>query len=297
MIVVRIYEGLGNQMFEYAYAYALSKSAERKNIKVYLDMRDKDVTVYDKKRIGRPLGIQQFSISLPIANNKILKHWNFMVKETFIYKAINYMQNHKLWKYQVVREEEFNYSKNNLKIRDYSYLVGWFQHYQYFEKYRDDLLKEFTLKRKWLIPVQLQQIMNEHQVVSVHIRKGDYVTNSHARKVMCVCKNDYYIRGINYLKSRLSNLYLFIFTNDEGWVKENLEFDIPYAVISNHYNLSDIQEMMLMSLCNHNIIANSTFSWWGAWMNTHKDKIVIAPKKWFVDGKRENIAMKGWVRM
>lgn len=297
MIVIRIYEGLGNQMFEYAYAYALSKRAAKKNINIYLDMRDKDITINDKKRIGRPLEIKQFNITLSIANAEILKRWAYMEERTFAHKMIAYMQSIGLWRYQVIQEEEFNYSRNYLGIRDYSYLVGWFQHYQYFEKYRTDLLKEFTLKQKLELPMQLQCIMDEYQVISVHIRRGDYITDPRARKIMCVCGDDYYVHAIEFLRAKLSNPYLFIFTNDEKWVEENLQFDIPYNVISNHYNLSDIQEMVLMSMCNHNIIANSTFSWWGAWLNTHKDKMVIAPQKWFIDRKRENIAMEGWVRM
>ncbi len=297
MIVVRIYEGLGNQMFEYAYAYALSKRAEKKNIKIYLDMRNRDVTVYDKRRMGRPLNMQQFNISLPIANAEILKHWGYMTEKTLIHKVISRMQSIGLWKYQVIQEVEFNYSRSCLRVRDYSYLIGWFQHYQYFEMYREALLKEFTLKRELQIPIQLQHIMGEYQVISVHIRRGDYITDTRARKAMCVCGRDYYVNAVKYLQSKLSNPHLFIFTNDEKWVEENLQFDLPSVVISNHYNLTDIQEMVLMSLCNHNIIANSTFSWWGAWLNTHKDKIVIAPKKWFVEGKRKNIAMEGWIRM
>lgn len=297
MIVVRIYEGLGNQMFEYAFAYALSKSAEKKNIKIYLDMRNKDVTVYDKRRMGRPLNINLFNISLPIADDEILGHWNYMTEETFIHKVISCIQGIGLWRYQVAQEVEFNYNRSCLRVRDYSYLTGWFQHYEYFERYREALLKEFTLKQKLQIPIQLQNIMDAYQVISIHIRRGDYITDPNARKAMCICERDYYDNAVEYLKSKLSNPYLFIFTNDEKWVAGNLQFDIPHIVVSNHYNLSDIQEMVLMSLCNHNIIANSTFSWWGAWMNTYQDKIVVAPKKWFVGGKRKNIAMESWVKI
>lgn len=297
MIVVRIYEGLGNQMFEYAYAYALSKWARKKNIKIYLDMRKEAVTVYDKRRMGRPLNIDLFNISLPIADEEILKHWDYMTEETLIHKAINCMQDIGLWKYQIKHEAEFNYNRSCLRVRDYSYLIGWFQHYEYFERYRGALLKEFTLKKELQMPVQLRHILDAYQVISVHIRRGDYITDIRARKAMCICGRDYYINAIKYLKSKLSNPYLFIFTNDEEWVEENLQCDIPYIVVSNHYDLSDIQEMVLMSMCNHNIIANSTFSWWGAWMNTYQNKIVVAPRKWFVDGTRKNIAMESWIRM
>ena len=103
--------------------------------------------------------------------------------------------------------------------------------------------------------------------------------------------------AVKYLKTRVSNPYLFIFTNDEKWVNNNLYFDVPGIVITGHYNLSDVQELILMSQCKHNIIANSTFSWWGAWLNTYENKIVIVPHRWFKDVSRENIALESWVKM
>ena len=140
----------------------------------------------------------------------------------------------------------------------------------------------FTLKEEFIIPSELKKILEEKQVVSLHIRRGDYITNRNVRKIMAICGKNYYSEAVKYVTSKLDNPYIFIFTNDEKWVRDNLFFDVPNIVISNNYNFSDIQEMVLMSYCNHNIIANSTFSWWGAWLNTHEDKIVVAPKKWFL---------------
>ena len=297
MIAVRIYEGLGNQMFEYAYAYALNQRMKKRNIKVYLDMRERDATLLDKKRIVRSIDIDKFNISIPVASNEILRHWDYITDKTIGYRVINYLQDIGLWKYQIVLEDEFNYEKKYLQIKDYSYVNGWFQHHEYFRKYRKQLLSEFSLKEKWDIPSKLKQIMEEYQVISMHIRRGDYLTNSYARKVLPVCRKTYYFNAVEYLKSRVFKPYLFIFTNDEKCVDSCLQFDIPSIVITNHYNLSDIQEMILMSQCKHNIIANSTFSWWGAWLNTYKNKIVIAPYKWFKDESRKNIALESWVKI
>lgn len=297
MIVVRIYEGLGNQMFEYAYAYALSQRMKKRNIKVYLDMREEDATLYDRKRMGRPLAIGQFNISLPVADHEILRHWDYIADKTIMHRIIHCIRNIGVGKYRVVWEDEFNYRRQYLQIRDYSYVGGWFQHYQYFEKYRKRLLSEFTLREKWDVPLQLKQIMEEYQAISLHVRRGDYITNPYARKVLPACNKNYYINAVEYLKLRVINPFLFIFTNDERWVRDNLHFDIPSILITNHYDLSDIQEMILMSRCKHNIIANSTFSWWGAWLNRHEEKIVIAPKRWFSGVDRKNIAMGSWVTM
>ena len=297
MLVVRICEGIGNQMFEYAYAYALAQRMKKKDIKVYLDIRDNDVTLYDRKRIVRAIDIDKFNISIPIADNEVLRHWNYIMDKTIGHRMIYYLQSVGLWKYQIILENKFNYEKKYLQIKDYTYINGWFQHYQYFSRYRKQLLSEFTLKEDWHIPERLKQIMNEYQVVSMHVRRGDYITNSYARKVLPVCRRDYYMNAAEYIKTRVSNPYLFIFTNDEKWVKDNLYFDIPSIMITNYYDLSDVQEMILMSQCKHNIIANSTYSWWGAWLNTYENKIVISPYRWFKDESRENIALENWVRM
>ena len=295
MIVVRIYEGLGNQMFEYAYAYALSRRLESRGIKVYIDVREEAVTEFDKKRYGRSLDILQFNIKLPRADESILRHWTYLNDNRILHRIIYFFLEHRLWKYKVLKEFEYNYTNNYLRVEDNTYIVGWFLHYQYFEKYRNELLREFTCAEKWCIPEQLKKIMEDYQVISVHVRRGDYVNNSKIRKMMCELGEKYYQTAVSCLQSELTFPYLFIFTDDEEWVEENLEFEIPSLVVSNHFNLSALQEMILMSQCNHNIIANSTFSWWGAWLNVHEDKIVIAPKHWFVDKKRNNIAMKSWI--
>ena len=297
MIVVRICEGLGNQMFEYAYAYAVAQRMKKRKIIVYLDMRDSDVTLYDRRRIGRRIAIDKFNISIPAADSEVLRHWNYIMDKTISHRMVQYMQSIGLWKYQVIQEDKFHYEKKYLQIRDDTYVNGWFQHYQYFNGYRKQLLSEFTLKEEWSIPEQLRQIMKEYQVVSIHVRRGDYITNSYARKLLPVCRKDYYMDAVKYLKTRVSNPYLFIFTNDEKWVNNNLYFDVPGIVITGHYNLSDVQELILMSQCKHNIIANSTFSWWGAWLNTYENKIVIVPHRWFKDVSRENIALESWVKM
>jgi len=153
------------------------------------------------------------------------------------------------------------------------------------------------LKEPWKLPETLEQIMKENDVISLHIRRGDYITDPKIRKVMYQCDKKYYEKALEYIRERLNRPYLFVFTNDVNWVKRNLSYDIPMAVVSDQYELTDVQELLLMSYCNHNIISNSTYSWWGAWLNTHKDKIVVAPRKWFLDRQRNTIAAKSWVKL
>ena len=294
MIIVRIYEGLGNQMFEYAYAYALSRRKGYRE-KVHIDIRDKEVSEWDKKRIYRPLEINQFCISLPIASKDMLRKWSYIENLSIMQKIIYQLAQKGIWKYKFLIES--NYDKRYCRPGNDMYISGWFQHYEYFEKLRPKLLCEFTLKQNYIMPQELQYVMNNYEVVSLHVRRGDYINNQYARRLMSICGEDYYRKAVEYIKKRVNDAFLFVFTNDEKWVKSNLKFSIPNIVISNHYGLSDVQELILMSKCQHNIIANSTFSWWGAWLNTNKDKIVIAPERWFRKEDRNSIAVADWIKM
>lgn len=303
MIVVRIYEGLGNQMFEYAYAYALNERAKRQGIKVYLDLRDTAETVSDRARFARTLDIKQFDIRLPAAPPQILSHWDYLSRETAFHRAACRLAEHRLYRYGIHEEYRYqhqyhyNYTKDHFRIRDNTYITGWYQHEEYFATYRQALLKEFSLKKAWKIPVPLKQILKENEVISLHIRRGDYITNPTVRKIMHICDQEYYRKAVEYIRKRLDHPYLLVFTNDVEWVRKNFHSDLPMMIVSETFELTDAHELLLMSCCNHNIISNSTYSWWGAWLNTHKDKIVIAPQKWFVDPQRKNIAAKQWIRL
>lgn len=297
MIIIRIYEGLGNQMFQYAYAFALGKRMKKGNVKIYLDMRENEVSPFDRKRFSRPLKIDDFNITLPIAKDHELKHWNYIKQKTFFQRRVNTLSEKGFWKYRIFVEDEFNFQKEYLKIKDNSYVVGWFQHYQYFERYRNELLKEFVLKEAWETPRQIRELMESRQVISIHVRRGDYVTNPVVRKSIGLCGKEYYLKAVDFFKRQVKEPYFLIFTNDEKWVVENISNNLSCTIVSNHFGLTDVQEMLLMSQCNHNIISNSTFSWWGAWLNIHEDKIVVAPRRWFRDKKRDNIAMRNWIQI
>lgn len=296
MIVVRIYEGVGNQMFQYAYAYALSINKEYKD-KIYLDVRDEAVGERDRKRFYRPLEIDQFQISLPQASPDILKKWDYIESRSLYNKAIYWLAERGIGRYKIYNEDNYNFDKKYLKPKDNSYIMGSFQHDEYFNMLRPGLVKEFTLKKKLIIPAELETIMNRHEVVSIHIRRGDYVNDRCVRKVMGICNEKYYNKAVEYIMEHVKNVYLFVFTDDEQWVKDNLDFKTPHIIISGHFGLSDVQELVMMSKCRHNIIANSTFSWWGAWLNNNESKIVVAPGKWFRESGRKNIAVEQWVTL
>jgi hypothetical protein len=98
-----------------------------------------------------------------------------------------------------------------------------------------------------------------------------------------LCPISYYQNAINYISAQVEQPYFFIFSDDMGWAKENLKMDLPCIYIDHNHGAESYNDMRLMSLCQHHIIANSSFSWWGAWLNASSNKIVIAPKKWFAN--------------
>ena len=117
--------------------------------------------------------------------------------------------------------------------------------------------------------------------VCIHIRRGDYVEDIITNQFHGVCNLDYYYRSIEYIASKIKNPYFFVFSDDPLWVKQNLILKYPCDYIDQNFGKKDYEDMRVISKCKHNIIANSSFSWWGAWLNINPNKIVIAPKNWF----------------
>ena len=173
---------------------------------------------------------------------------------------------------------------------------------KYFKNIEANIRKEFTLKNlltsestKWQ-----EKIRQTKNSVSLHIRRGDYVQDAKTNAFHGTCNLEYYKNALQKIVDKIGNteIEIFIFSDDIEWAKENLKFPYPTNFVSNSQIL-DYEEMYLMSLCQHNIIANSTFSWWGAWLNKNSAKIVIAPKQWSVKKSSDglNILPKEWLQI
>ncbi len=170
---------------------------------------------------------------------------------------------------------------------------GYYQSEKYFIEVKDQILKEFTLKNTLSAPAQ--DIVKNIQTnsVSIHIRRGDYVNNIHHP----LCDLEYYYKALHHIKSNITTPHFFIFSDDIEWAKNNLQ--MHDATFVSNGDLSEVEELLLMSTCSHNIIANSTFSWWAAYLNKNEHKIVIAPKQWT---KKETSDMleilpKTWIQL
>lgn len=172
-----------------------------------------------------------------------------------------------------------------------NYLEGYWQSEDYFSDISDLIKKEFTFKNK------PRRAIAENSV-SLHLRRGDYVTNPKVSHQYFVCDNNYYETAARIISKKLKDPKFYIFAEyleDFIWAKNNL--NLGKKVVNIHYK--DYEDLQLMSMCKHNIIANSSFSWWGAWLNNNPGKIVIAPKRWFKDSSKniDNLIPSAWLKI
>lgn len=277
MLTIELKGGLGNQMFQYAAGRSLSF---KKNKKLNFDL----TFLQDKssKDIKRNYLLDKFNIDNNILINqekKVNKYIKLIAK--FATKFFG---------------EMFYFHLIFLSSR---YLDGYFQSEKYFKNIEDVIRKEFTLKNEMAESAQgvEREISNSSNSVSLHIRRGDYVADVKTNSYHGICELDYYDRAVKYLKNKFGELNIFVFSDDIVWVRENLKLENMHFVSKEE--IKDYEELILMSRCKNNIVANSSFSWWGAWLNKNKDKIVIAPKKWFqkFNINEKNIVPKTWIRL
>ena len=157
---------------------------------------------------------------------------------------------------------------------------GYYQNERYFKDIENIIRKEFTLKNSLSESAEkiYSDIKNKPDSVSVHIRRGDYISDPSANANHGTCSVEYYENALSIIRKKVKSPTFFIFSDDISWVKENLK--IENAIYVSNPEIKDYEELILMSKCKHNIIANSSFSWWGAWLNQNSNKIVIGPKQW-----------------
>lgn len=267
MIKIQINGGLGNQLFQYATAFSLAKSNKTK---LLVDISSAINYHVHPLRLTELNCSAQFDDKISLYK-KILLHPRLIKFSSMIFTSYYIEPSLKY-------DNTLQYTANN------KLLIGYFQSELYFKNCRGELLKEFLPKTEFSSYQSLlaEKIKGESSL-SIHIRRGDYITNSNASAIHGVCNKEYFDRAIEYLveqKKVTTKTNVYIFSDDIEWCKAHLSF--PYSTVyvegdSQHPEL----DMWLMSYCNHNIISNSTFSWWGAWLNTNSNKCVIAPKQWF----------------
>ena len=181
-----------------------------------------------------------------------------------------------------VREKSFFYDKSVFSIRGDICLEGYWQSPKYFQFIESELLKEFSLKKKISHYRRMisNKILNENSV-SIHIRRGDYVSDPKTNSYHGTCSLEWYKNSMKFIERSISNPNYFIFSDDLDWAKQNISSNHSINYVENQNDGKDFEDLYIMSLCKHNIISNSSFSWWAAWMNKNPSKIIVHPKKWF----------------
>jgi len=217
--------------------------------------------------------------------NKLLNE--FIIRSPFV-KSVNYL-----------REPHFHFYNNALRVGNHVYVNGYWQSEKYFSSIRNQLLTELIPASELSSESQLiYDDIKNHNAVSLHIRRGDYINETN-QSIYHTCSLDYYSKSIDLILSKVTQPKFYIFSDDFEWVKSNLNINQQIQFIEHNKGKNSYQDLILMSKCKHNIIANSSFSWWGAWLNQHENKIVIAPEKWFKSNskKTQDLIPSTWIQL
>lgn len=290
MIITRLQGGLGNQMFQYALGRQLSKKLE---VELLLD-----TTLYSNSGIDkypREYGLKHFNIIEKIADTKDIARCRYP-HGVIIGKILDKIS------YTFFRKNNIKFNPVILSSKDNSYLDGFWQSYKYFDNIRDTLLNDFSLKRPLSDNAEkiFQDIKNSHNSVSLHVRRGDYVENKKNINIYGDhCNQEYYNKAISYITDKVgANIHVFVFSDDIDWVKDNINIPYDKTYIAEH-SAPDFERMILMSKCDYHIIANSTFGWWGAWLDNKESSIVISPSIWTpgIDLPIDDIIPPKWIKI
>lgn len=297
MVIVQLSGGIGNQMFQ----YALGKHLVIKN-KSELKL---DVTSFAKDQL-RDYALNVFKTTQTFCSQEEANRLRFGLTNPVlaaIAEKINRVSR-KFIGFSAIKAaslvEEVSHSFNPvvLESKDDIYLQGYWQSEKYFKEIREIIIQEFSIKTP---PEENRTLTNQIlgcESVSLHVRRGDYVSDKKTSKTHSCCSVEYYLNAVKHIKANVKNPVFFIFSDDPDWVEENLKLDNCYVIRGNEKEKSS-EDIRLMASCQHNIIANSSFSWWGAWLNQTPDKIVIAPQKWFNIAKFESTDRipSSWIKL
>ena len=292
MVVVHLSGGLGNQLFQYAAGRAV---AFRTNSRLKLD------TSSLSEGASREYRLNRFGVKAGIAGDLMISWLRRLDQPTTggqIARAIHMLLPFCEWK--VIRERQFHFDSTILPHTGDVYMIGYWQTPRYFAEIEDLLRGELKLTASLDDTAQeTMSLINSTQSVGLHVRRGDYVADTAINRVHGTVEMEYYRRAVSHLERKLVGPHFFVFSDEPKWVQQNFHVDAPVTFVSNAGKDSDCVDLHLMSQCKHHVLANSSFSWWGAWLNPDTRKTVIAPAKWFNDPSLDtkDLLPDDWVRL
>lgn len=301
MVTVFLRGGLGNQMFQCAAGLSVAK---KRGDSLRLD------TVFLNNRLPRrnfsyrtydldifTLNPRMTALSVASSQFPIPGMWLGMdLVGMKIASAIG--------KQAIIKEKkEFVFDPEIFKVKGDVVLWGRWQNEKYFSEIADDVRAAFAFRHSLTgEAVEIADDIRSSDSVSVHVRRGDFVAFKNVAQMMGETDLSYYERAAAHIAGHTGSPKLFIFSDDIEWCKDHLKLPFPTVYVpalAENPKMAFRFDLELMSLCKHNIIANSTFSWWGAWLNRNPEKIIVAPKKWYADGRdeRNEIMPEGWIKL
>ncbi len=284
MLIVRLHGGLGNQLFQFAYGLYLQTCLKRNDVFFCkLQYRGEIERTFSISMINSKLNFIDAGEFIRFKDARINKVYNFLLGSNyFVEKKSNLTQ-----KYLPKR-----FPSGSL------FLDGYWQKYSIVNYVKDALKAELVLNNSSSMNFlnYRKLILDQPKSVSLHVRRTDFIATEKNRSIFAICGVDYYQKAIDYLKDNLGDsLTFFVFSDDLSWVESNLIFTDKVFFVEGNL---DFEDLSLMSLCSHNIIANSTFSWWAAWLNDSKGKIIVCPEVWFKDGGvSDELVPPNWIKL
>jgi len=273
MIIARIIGGIGNQMFQYAFGRRLADSlgAELKlDISGYAAYKDRSYQL-PQLRVDCPIADADECAAL--AGRQVTRYRRLMRRH--LPALARAPETYFL-------EKSVTFDPGMLDVPDGSYVDGYWHSERYFAPIAERIRNEYVPRERLSPSAQeMGEEMQSCESVSLHVRRGDYVHNPIAFNHHYVCDQDYYRRCVDHIRSVIDSPRVFIFSDEPDWVKANMPLPVPTVVVSPGAQTQEATELWLMSSCRSHIIANSSFSWWGAWLDPRPDKLVLMPKQWF----------------
>ena len=306
MIFLRLSDGLGNQLFQYAYARYLQEKYKEIiwiNIESYQDNKERSFSlshfklnpnVYVLDGIWGKLNYKHIEYTIDKYRKKLHRREYTDIEDTNNKEMLAQKKGIHFAMPSPFKYYQFPMTKKKNKLA-----IGYFQSEKYFQEIRSTIIKEFELKEK--LPKNVKELMKEmgkQNSVCVHIRRGDYLKIKW--KELNICDENYYLSAMDLIAESVENPIFYIFSNSEAdlkWIEKNYHFKYPVQYIN--MNNPDYVELKLMSACKHFIISNSTFSWWAQYLSSNQDKVVVAPDRWYKSNtySDKDIYMDSWKRV
>lgn len=292
MIISSLLGGLGNQMFRYSVGRALSLN-NNTTLRLEISRFDGKVphNVFELHRI--------FDCPAEIATEEDVHSILGWQSISGIKRIMAYPHMEAFRRNCFIVEPHFHYWPEITNTPRDCYLEGNWQSEKYFQNVVARIRADFTFKNPLAnLNAEVAEQIGQVNAVSLHVRRGDYVKNPKNTATHGLCSLAYYWKAIHHISDRVRQPYFFIFSDDIDWVKYHLKMSSPCQYVDHNHGEESYNDMRLMSMCQHHIIANSSFSWWGAWLNPSQEKIVISPKKWFANGNDVgDLFPHGWITL